>query len=175
MKRRTADKLCSQCSEPGFRYRGERWLCVIHNRIDTMRNSARASGQYVPTNEELACLVKDLISRGMQCESCTRVMQWAGKNGEGTTVSIQHDRSGRIRLICMLCNVRHDDLPEDTFYELPPNSWRCVGCKTVKPLTEFYPNKVGCVCKPCRKELNRKMWSRFGKQWSANSKAKGKR
>lgn len=162
-------KKCSKCGRVGHRFRGDRWLCVIHHRMDTMRATAKAKGKSVPSWAELDALFTDLILRSLRCEVCDLAMRWAGRRGALDTVTLQHDRSGRVRLICMLCNQRHDDLPGDSFYELPPRSWRCSRCETVKPLTEFYKNRTGGVCKACRKIVNKAMWAKFGRIWTANS------
>jgi hypothetical protein len=160
---------CSKCEKPGFRFRGERWLCVIHHRIDTMQNSARTKRKAVPTTELLDSLASELVGRKMACEVCNVIMQWAGKMGEPHTVSLQHDRSGRFRLICMRCNQIHDDLPGDSFYDLPKNHWRCRPCNRVLPLSSFYKNRAGSCCIECRKKLNKKMWALHGKTWAKNS------
>jgi len=161
---------CSKCGDPGFRFRGERWLCSIHNRMDTMRTAARSAGKYVPTEDELTTLFRDLTARGMKCETCGVVMPLHGDRR--ATVSLQHDRSGRLRLICMTCNSRHDDLPGDSFYDLPPDSWRCSRCEQVLPLARFYKGRAGGCCIDCRKKLNAQMWAAHGKRWAANSLAR---
>lgn len=175
-KRRVKDKICSKCFRPGYRFRGERWLCVIHHRFDCIKTSAKSSGKTVPTNEQLKELANELIQNNMKCEPCGAKMQWVKESGGLNTVSLQHDRSGRFRFICLKCNSRHDDLPGDTFYDLPKGHWRCPHCKEIKPLTDFYTNSAdkihGGCCKSCRKILNKKMWSIYGKKWAANSKRK---
>jgi hypothetical protein len=114
----------------------------------------------------MAC---DLIAREMKCEACGVETQWAGVKGSMSTISLQHDRSGKLRLICMGCNQRHDDLPGDTFYDLPANHWHCAGCKRVLPLTAFYPDKVGGRCRKCLVDVRRRNWAKNGKRYMANS------
>lgn len=166
---------CAKCSELGFRFRGGRWLCLIHNRIDTMQNSARSKGKYVPSEAELLKLAARLVRRNMKCDVCEATMHWHTTGSRNYTVSLQHDRSGKVRLICMGCNQRHDDLPGDSLYELPKDHWRCARCEKVKPLPAFYKDRAGSCCKSCRKTLNAEMWKRFGKKWAANSKRRKKR
>jgi hypothetical protein len=134
-----------------------------------MQCNARAAGKYVPTRAELESLAKTLIAKGMKCAPCGTIMQWKGSRSETHTVSLQHDRSGRIRLICRRCNSRHDDFPGDTFYKTPVGFAHCHRCKTTKPLADFYPERAGSCCKPCRKALNKEMWAKYGKQWMKNS------
>lgn len=169
---RKKSAICSKCSNPGFRFRGERWLCVTHNRFDTMRTCAKSKGKYVPTHGELERLAGRLIANGMKCEACGCKMNWHSEASRKKTVSLQHDASGAVRLICMSCNSRHGNLLGDSLYSLPKDHWRCPKCEIVKPLSEFYKNRVGSCCKMCRKKLNAEMWKRFGKQWAANSKRK---
>lgn len=169
MKRKAADQLCSRCDKPGFRYRGERWLCVVHNRFDTMRASAQSKGKIVPTHEQLEEMASILIARGMKCEACGIETQWAGVKGSLSTISLQHDRCGKLRLICMGCNQRHDDLPGDTFYDLPANHWPCPKCKRMLHLSAYYRERAGVYCKDCRKEINREKWAVHGKRYMENS------
>jgi hypothetical protein len=171
VKRTKAERICSKCDCPGFRWRGERWLCIFHHRFDTMITASRTCGKTVPTERQLWAMAVPIITNGMKCPSCDVVMQWTG-NRQSHTISLQHDRSGALRLICMLCNQRHDDLPGDTFFELPKDHWRCPRCEQVLPLTAFYKDRAGGCCKVCRKKLNREMWAKFGKQWQANSEAR---
>jgi hypothetical protein len=163
-----AGTTCFKCDRPAHRFRMRKWICTIHNRIDTMRNCARAKKKYVPTHEELWAMIQDLIARDMKCEVCQTVMQWHGKRGSLTTVSLQHDRSGKLRLICMLCNQRHDDMPGDTFYDLPPGHWPCPKCKKVLPAADYYPNKRPAYCKLCSNAISKAMWALHGKRYTAN-------
>jgi len=158
------------CKRPGYRFRGKRWQCVIHFRLDTMRACAKAAGKKIPTVAELGQMFDGLRKRGMRCEACNVRMRWAGRTSDTNTVSLQHDASGRLRLLCRRCNSRHGQMPGDLFYELVgTDRWYCARCETVKPLSDFYKNRAGSCCKPCRKKLNKEMWALYGRQWYENS------
>ena len=157
------------CGEIGFRFHGDRWQCVIHFRLDCMRECARSKGKYVPSHDELLALVAEAVSNVMKCSHCKQFMVWFGVPGQSNVVSLQHDRSGKIRFLCKECNNRHQSFPADTFYDYPPD-WRwCSRCKRAKHLSEFYKGKAGACCRACRKALNKSMWEIHGRRWLANS------
>ena len=173
MKRKKADKLCSKCDQPGFRWHGERWLCIVHFRFDTMRFCAMGKGKVVPTYADLDKLAAEAVANDMKCDHCKAVMLWfGGTESRGSVVSLQHDRSGRIRFLCMTCNNRHGQCPGDLFYDIPKEHWYCARCEKILPLTDFYKGRAGSCCKACRKTLNKSMWAQFGKQWFANSQGR---
>lgn len=90
---------------------------IMHRRFNQMRGSAKSSGKYVPEISELRALAKRLFK--MECPCCLQAMTWRRVKGISNVITLQHDRSGSIRLICFRCNVRHGSLPGDSFYDLP--------------------------------------------------------
>lgn len=166
---------CDRCDRETHRYRSKQNLCEVHYRVVQMRDSARSSGKYTPTPGEMNQMVEALIANGMKCEACSVEMVWGtGERGRSDVVSLQHDRSGDVRLICMGCNIRHYTFPDDTFYNhADRQSAHCARCHRTLPLSSFYVNargrRAGSCCKECRKELNREMWKVHGRRWYANS------
>ena len=174
--RKGSERMCPRCDMVGVKRRGTNsWYCLMHYRFETMRDCSKASGKYVPSPEQLNMLATDLIYKGMKCEYCGVVMQWSGKHKDLHTVSLQHDRSGGIRFLCKFCNIRHDDLPGDTFYELPKGHWRCPRCKEIKPTESFYSGKKTTSCKECVSKENKILWAKHGAKWDASRKEKNRK
>lgn len=162
MSRRYSKKKCAKCEQAGFRFRGDRWLCVVHNRFDTMANIARKRGKQIPTHDEFAAMAASVMADGMKCPHCRITMEWHGDR-HSATVSLQHDRNGEMRFMCMGCNCRHRNFPGDTFYDYPPN-WRfCKLCNTAKPPTDFYnPMASGrpqAYCRTCKRDVGRESYA----------------
>lgn len=160
-----AAKLCSKCDEQGHRFQGERWLCVRHYRLGQMIYQAQRRGKYAPTPDELAALVREAEAAGMVCPHCKRQMNWAAKpRGYSTVVSLQHDRSGKLRLLCLGCNSRHQSFPGDTMYDYPPDWQFCPECQKAKPGDQFFRSqRTGrriSYCKPCQSKKNAAKWAR---------------
>lgn len=158
--RKNTDHHCVKCGKPGVRCCGHSWLCAIHYRRNRMRNTAKARGLAVPSIETLDCLIELVISRQMKCECCGRTMVWLSTEKRGTTVSLQHDRSGAFRLICVSCNLRHRFHPGDTFYDVPDGYKRCGLCGAIKLLDDFHNSRnmwdgrVG-RCKLCTSKMDK--------------------
>lgn len=102
-----------------------------------MRFSARRKGKYVPTLDELDAL---LAAHGMNCQHCKAKMNWTAREGWRTVVSLQHDRDGSIRLLCLACNTSHSTQPGDSFYEIPADHKKCSGCSKIM-LRSKYPSR----------------------------------
>jgi hypothetical protein len=124
-----------------------------------MRNRAQNMGKTVPSKEALLALIDKLISQGMKCIGCDRVMRWLGNKGESSLVTLQHDRNGDFRLICLGCNTRHAYHPGDTFYDVKPGEKICNGCGKVKGVSEFNkdltrPGGLRSCCRDCQKIRN---------------------
>ena len=125
--------------------------CVQHYRFENMRIGARVAKKYVPTRKEL----KLLVPKNMVCVGCERTMSWSSLGGGSTIVTLQHDRDGTLRLICLRCNVRHSRQPGDSFYKIPIGYWRCCRCKKIKLRSDFITarNKNGSrsiqACRVC--------------------------
>lgn len=120
---RTAMNRC-KCGEAADFYRHTTPQCVKHYRIRQMRHAAKGRGRYVPTTEELERLFDSLVD--FRCPHCSRRMDWTNKDGPNV-VTLQHDDSGTIRLLCMPCNSRHRDIG-DAFYDRDPNQKVCNAC-----------------------------------------------
>lgn len=166
-------RICSKCQSEAAKFHGDRWLCVMHYRFETMRDSSREKDKYIPTHEELEALAGKLIADGMRCEHCRIGVEWTSPTlGRSTVVSLQHDACGAIRFLCMGCNRRHASFPGDEFYQHPLDWKYCWRCHQALPLTSFYKNNAGACCRSCRKNLNKEMWAQHGKRWSATSKGR---
>jgi hypothetical protein len=163
-----------KCGKPGFRFRGERWLCVQHNRMEMMITTSKERGLRVPTKQELEAMFFEVESNGMKCPHCGIKMNWSRSDGMMSVLSLQHDRSGDLRLICMGCNVRHAAVPGDRFFDIPLDHKHCPQCKTVKLIeSNFYRLSSGNLsswCRACRKRINKQMWASYGRVWAANAK-----
>jgi len=134
------------CVEPKFKFK----YCLMHYRFSNMKSRACASRKYSPAMKEL----EKLVPLGMICPSCDRSMVWSTGTVTSNLITLQHDRNGTVRLICMACNSRHSRFEGDEFYDLPKDSKRCHLCKVVKPLEEFLKVKTGWMgrgvrCLPC--------------------------
>lgn len=150
------NRKCARCERPADKARNQAYYCFRHYRIKQMRDDAKESGKTVPTNDELERLFDAAEASGLVCEVCTRAMNYVRANGHSTIVSLQHDRDGGYRLICLGCNVRHQNYPGDTFYEVQPDSKRCSACGEIKSHAEFYshrsnPSGLRSDCKACSK------------------------
>lgn len=106
-----------ECASPAV----SRRLCAKHLRFHRMRMSAQTAGKKRPTFATL----ERLVPPGLVCPACGRRMNWLKRDGAASMVTLQHDRSGRLRLICFTCNVQHWRFPGDTFYALRanPEAW----------------------------------------------------
>ena len=81
-------------------------------------------------------------------------MNWLGRDGQTTVVSLRHDQAGNHRLICRSCSTRATSMPGDSFYSLPQGMKLCHSCNTVKPLEAFLVDRTrsrerGAYCKEC--------------------------
>jgi hypothetical protein len=157
-EKRKARDLCQRinCNEQIYSSVKMRF-CVKHYRFNSMRSRAMNSGKYAPSFEEL----ENLIPKDFVCIGCGRKMVWLQKDDPSAVVSLQHDRDGTLRFICLACNSRHARFDGDTFYELPEGMKRCALCGKNKPLEEFVQRRDGWLgkttrCKPCHNEYGKK-------------------
>ncbi len=141
---------CMECGEPRHAER----RCVKHYRFKQMQHEARVTGKLVPTVQQLEDLLAALDC--LRCPICGRAMNWLAREGQATTLTLQHDRDGGLRLLCRSCNTRHSWYEGDSFYAVGPDRKRCPVCRELKPLTEFhrvttdrYWGGRGGRCKPC--------------------------
>ena len=155
---------CAWCERPSHIRQGRIRLCAMHYRISNMRSRARRDGKAVPTRQE----IEALVPAPFVCVGCERPMSWLRANGASQQATLQHDRDGTLRLICLACNTRHAKHPDDSFYSIPKGHKRCPDCSQVLPLNSFAVDRsrpLGRVsyCRPCAAK-------RF-KQWSINHAA----
>lgn len=125
--------LCKWCDAPAHIKQGRIMLCAKHYRMSTMRSKAKSDGKYRPLYAELEALIPDPF----ECEGCGREMTWLRESGASVQVTLQHDRSGEIRLLCLGCNRRHAVHPGDSFYDIPDGHKWCAMCNQVLPHSEF--------------------------------------
>ena len=147
---------CCHCDKPSEKVRNQGYFCILHYRIKQMRDDAAIDRKAVPSREELEGLFSSILDAGMKCQVCSREMNMLKADGISTQVTLQHDRDGSFRLICLGCNVKHQNYPGDSFYELPADHQRCHDCGEVKPHSEFYAHNTNSTgyrseCKPCSK------------------------
>ena len=127
-------------------------------RFIQMRNNAKYTYGVAPSMDVLARLAEELVD--MHCPVCNIQMAWKGVWGE--RVTLQHDRSGEIRLLCMNCNARHQMYEGDTFYIYWPHYANCIRCRSLMPIDAFRRNasknnKKQSLCATCSYVL-RKAW-----------------
>jgi hypothetical protein len=140
---------CSQCDRPAHPCQSRVTLCAMHRRITYMRATAKRHGKVAPSREELESLAQD-----MQCVGCGQQMYWLRDQGVTKQATLQHDRDGKIRLLCLSCNSRHATHPGDIFYTIPQGSKYCPDCKQIKSASEFYlqhsrPPRRCTYCRSC--------------------------
>ena len=107
-------------------------------RLKQMRTHSKYYGKSSPSRDDLLLL----IPKDMKCPSCEVKMIWTApkKVGLRRVISLQHDRSGKIRLICFSCNSRHSHLKcsESVFYSMGRDKKYCNGCQRVKSINDFW-------------------------------------
>jgi len=104
-----------------------------------MRVLSKRRGVYVPSYEELENMLR--LCKGFRCVPCGRTMNWMGRDGQATVITLQHDRSGKVRFLCRSCNTRHATFDGDTFYDIPKAKHPCRSCLVIKNKTEFYKDR----------------------------------
>jgi hypothetical protein len=129
-----------------------------------MRANAKRHGKNVPSRVLLSEIVE---TSQMKCPSCGVKMNWRIKDGTKTIATLQHDRSGEIKLLCLSCNTRHAQFENDSFYSNPENHHPCRCCKQVLLKTEFNKDKsrplgIKSYCKKCSYEKY--------KQWASTNR-----
>ncbi len=126
---------CHWCDSLATDRRGKLHVCIKHYRFVAMRVTAKADGKLVPTFDQLESMANDLDEMG--CPHCKAVMVWRRKDGGTSVVSLQHDRSGEMRFLCLSCNARHVSCPDDSFYTHSLSQRPCSLCKKWLPLEDF--------------------------------------
>ena len=150
--------LCAWCEEPAHIKQGRILLCQVHYRISSMRILAKRDGKVSPSRDE----IEAAIPNPLICSCCDREMNWLRSDGASTQITLQHDRRGSIRLICLGCNVRHSVHPSDTFYTIPAGKKRCPDCEMVLPVADFSKDRsrpigLKSYCRPCA-SIRNKSW-----------------
>lgn len=150
---------CKWCDEKAYKRSGNIHLCAMHWRISTTRARAKYRGQEVPTREWFESAIKSL--RNMECIVCARRMNFLSKDGHSTVMSLQHDRSGKMRLLCQGCNTRHAFYPMDDYYAKNGKEKWCAACAQYLPLDRFYVDRTRSGaprsrCKPCQNKDRQK-------------------
>lgn len=147
---------CKWCDDAAYIKQGHIWLCKKHYRFQQMRAKAKRANKTVPTYEELEVLWA--YTNG-SCPICHRSMNWMSKEGTATVASLQHDRSGNHRIICLSCNVRHASFKDDSFYDEDPNTRVCPRCKRRLTWASFTADNHGrwnnknTYCRDCRRAM----------------------
>ncbi len=153
---------CVDCGSPATKrmtHHGP--YCTQCYRIWQMRSACQKDHKPCPTKTQLRQMFAGLIGRDMKCESCSSTMNWLASDGRRTVVSLQHDRSGGMRLICLSCNTRHRACPGDSFYEIPDSHRRCGRCEQALPKDQFGVHRGSSTglhhyCRKCAAEKARK-------------------
>lgn len=151
-------------------------------RFKQMVKAAKRSGKKIPSFSLLENLADAIRADEMKCPVCRRVMNWMLKEGRSTVVTLQHDRSGEMRLICKSCNSKHQFYPGDTFYDLPADHKQCRKCNKIKPNSEFYfMKKLGYLsgCIECQRssarnnyQINKERIREYSKAYKKANRAK---
>lgn len=124
---------CAWCDQPSHIKQGRIWLCRKHYRFSSMRSRAKRDGKQVPSRSEL----EGMVPTPFVCVGCSLPMTWGRENGASSQATLQHDRSGVLRIICLACNTRHAAHPDDTYYDIPSGYKRCAKCERVLPQERF--------------------------------------
>lgn len=146
---------CRRCDARRFRST----LCRKHYRLAYMGYMSRHRGKRAPS---IGALEK-LVPNPFDCPVCSRPMIWTCRKLTGRVVTIQHDASGRIRLICMSCNARHAGFVGDKLYRLRDGFKFCSQCKRSRPQSEFYKSARGyflSACRDCGRTMARQRYQR---------------
>jgi hypothetical protein len=148
-------KPCNKCGVKVLKRNRYGWVCDKHGRFIQMRFSSRYRNKKVPTFEEL-----EELSKSLNCPKCQKEMVWRSPKGlNPDLVTIQHDRSGKVKLLCHGCNSKHSHLSDKVFYHLKLTEKYCNRCEKVKLKSEFWParnttDKCQTYCIPCMKKIN---------------------
>lgn len=149
---------CAWCARPYYIRQGRIRLCAVHYRISSMRARAQRDGKKSPTVAQIEALVPSPFV----CVGCARPMNWLHGDGRSTQVTLQHDRSGELRLICLACNTRHAQHPEDSYYTIQAGHKRCPDCEQHLPHAAFAKDRsrpigLKSYCRACS-SIRHKSW-----------------
>lgn len=146
----TRDGGCAWCERDAHIRQGRIMLCAMHYRISSMRSRAKRDGKITPSREQ----IEFMVPSPFVCVSCERAMNWLRRDGASTQATLQHDRSGRVRIICLACNTRHAQHPGDSYYDLPEGHKRCAKCDRILPHSAFSTDRsrplgLKASCREC--------------------------
>src|SRR6056297_1825930 len=166
----------------GPAFPGATWS-EARRRFRGMRYKAKDDGKYMPSFGEL----ESVVPRDMRCPSCSTEMNWFARDGHKSVMTLQHDRDGSIRMLCLSCNTRHAFCEGDSFYDIPNGHKPCAGCDEIKPLDEFWTDNhrrwesKQTYCKSCAAErgqewrkANREKYNRYMREYRDKRKQKGR-
>lgn len=163
-------KKCSICPLDGYRKSGNQMLCQMHYRMRDMRSKAKQNGKAIPSRELISQMVQSVINDGLRCPHCKVKMNWLARDGRMRVLSLQHDRSGGFRILCLLCNMRHAAVRDDLFYEVKPGYRWCGKCDQILEMVKFQKSERprGCktYCKRCSNSISAKWKMKNRKQAS---------
>lgn len=151
---------CAWCDGPAHIRQGRILLCAKHYRLSSMRSRAKRDGKLAPSRSEIEALVPDPLV----CVGCDRPMTWLRESDASRQVTLQHDRNGQLRILCLACNTRHAQHPGDSFYDIPKHHKLCPDCSRVLPLSAFARDRSRPIG---RRSYCRECSSHRFKQWSA--------
>lgn len=125
------------------------------DRLNRMKKSAKNRRKYEPSIPELLAI----CPADFNCPECSRSMFLENRPGRRSALmTLQHDRSGAIRIICFGCNSAHNKYPGDEFYTLDKlSAVLCRRCGQTKPRNRFAKRGpfLRFPCKDCLSIENR--------------------
>ena len=92
-----------------------RKFCIKHCRFHRMIDESKKRKKKVPTLWELNSMFRRL--KNFECEACCITMRWTRKESQTKVITLQHDRNGELRFVCMSCNSKHRFYEGDTYYQ----------------------------------------------------------
>jgi hypothetical protein len=157
-ERKDGGLVCKWCERPAHIKQGRILLCAMHYRISSMSSRARRDGKTAPSRAE----IEAILPNPFICKPCGRPMNWVRDDGASTQATLQHDRNGEIRIICLACNTKHAQHPGDSYYDLPGGHKRCPDCEQILPVDAFVIDKSRPVgrksyCRKCS-SIRHKSW-----------------
>ena len=141
---------CYVCGAASVKRHDRSNMCEKHHRFYQMQSAAKYGKKYVPSLYE----IESLVPKDMICQDCGKLMHWIDGD-QKDCATLQHYRDGTLALVCLTCNVRHGQMPGDSYRDIPKGFKLCTCCKTMKPLSDFgkrsakegdYPKSKCKVC-----------------------------
>ncbi len=143
---------CFRCEKDAVINSGHYSYCGYHYRFMRMRTEADQKGKTVPSKDEMA----ELLAKhsDMICPVCKIKMHWLGRDGKKGLITLQHNMDGTFGILCFSCNVAHQFIPCDEFYDRQFGYRFCQDCQKYLPTTEFFKDtrlSIGLksYCKKC--------------------------